>query len=125
IGHSVGLNRQFLRFAQKRRRQYQAQEQKPPSSEISKKTSQSHFYSSSRRACVNSVPDERERAPGLAPMLGTKSEEHDAAFAHGDFGECDLVFDLILTTQPAGSEYFVFRVACDHVNLIAIGCFEG
>jgi len=57
-------------------------------------------------------------------MLWPKSEEDDAAFAHRDFGERDLVLDLIFTTQPAGPEYFVFRVACDDVNFIAIGCFE-
>ena len=47
------------------------------------------------------VPNEGERAPGLAAMLWAESEENDPALAHLYFGERDPVFNSFFTAQPA------------------------
>jgi hypothetical protein len=52
---------------------------------------------------VNRIPDEWKGSPGLAAMLGPKAEQHDAAFAIVDFGERDLVSDLVFAEKPAGT----------------------
>ncbi len=47
------------------------------------------------RGQINRVPDEGECSPGLAAMLGPKAEQHDAAFAHPNFGERDSILNLV------------------------------
>jgi hypothetical protein len=44
---------------------------------------------------VNRIPDEWKGSPGLAAMLGPKAEQHDAAFAHANFGECDSIPNFV------------------------------
>ena len=50
---------------------------------------------------INRVPDEGKGSPGLAPMLGTKANQHYPAFAMLELGQRDPVFDLVFAQQPS------------------------
>ena len=49
-------------------------------------------------------------------MLWPKAEENDPAFAHFDFGQGNLVLDLVFAQQPARTQNIVFRVTSDYAD---------
>src|SRR5882672_10802121 len=69
------------------------------------------------------VPNEGERAPGLAAMLRAESKQDDSTLAHLYFGKGNTVIYSIFTAQPARSQHVVLGIASNDMHLIASRAF--